>query len=55
MSSMTHGMESNAGVSETQVVSLGWLELGLATLTFSCMAGMELLLHRVAGCGFLFP
>jgi hypothetical protein len=44
------GFESDSGIGTGT-----WVSIGIAILLFFSMSGLETLIYRITGCGFLLP
>ncbi len=41
--------------SESGIGTGSWVSIGIAILLFLSMTGLETLMYRITGCGFLLP
>jgi hypothetical protein len=48
-------VKSEAFASESGTGTGSWVSIGIAVLLFLSMTGLEALMYRVTGCGFLTP
>jgi len=46
----SEGFESESGSG-----TASWVSIGIAVLLFLSMTGLETLMYRITGCGFLLP
>jgi hypothetical protein len=48
-------VKSEAFASESGTGTGSWVSIGIAIFLFLSMTGLEALMYRVTGCGFLLP
>jgi hypothetical protein len=48
-------VKSEAFASESGMGTGSWVSIGIAIFLFLSMTGLEALMYRVTGCGFLLP
>jgi hypothetical protein len=48
-------VKSEAFASESGTGTGSWVSIGVAILLFLSLTGLEALMYRVTGCGFLWP